>query len=716
LTRTPLRALALLLAAAGLSSSCFQLDIADGKLRCSTGGRCPRGFICRTDDDHCWRTPGSSSPDASRNDGSLPPLDAPTDRPADGPDGPLSLDGPSPHDGPLADMGSLGLGAACRANSECRSTFCADGVCCQTACTESCKACNLTASPGVCSNAAAGAEVLAGHQPCTPTAQANCGLDGRCDGAGACRLWNDVPCQPASCDPVAQRGTSESKCNGAGMCVTPSAIACAPYVCNGTTACFTACSSMAQCAAGNACTGGSCGKKPNGSPCTAVGDCQSNFCVDGVCCESACTGQCEACDIGAGTCAVVTSGQPHGMRTACAGSGACAGSCTGGSRTACGYPTVPCRGQSCAGSALTQAASCNGAGACPAPSSSPCPGSLVCNPGGTACLPSCTTSADCLSTHFCNPGGTCTARKANGVGCGSGTECTSGICVDDLCCNSACGGQCEACDVTGSPGICTAVTSGGPRGARAACSGSGVCAGSCTAASRTSCTASTAQCRVQSCSGNTLTAAATCSGGACPAPVSSICPGDLRCNAPGTACLASCIGDGDCVAPNVCSLGACGVTCFVAGTLVETALGLRAIETIQPGELVATFDVLDGRRLLRPVRALERRRAGGLSELHFASGQTIVLSPEHQMWVAGSGWVRAAELTLEDRLFDSRGAETTLAGLVSRPALPMASGAVEVFNLVVEEFNTYFVGEDRVLVHSCDFLGFSSRPAGEMPR
>jgi hypothetical protein len=154
----------------------------------------------------------------------------------------------------------------------------------------------------------------------------------------------------------------------------------------------------------------------------------------------------------------------------------------------------------------------------------------------------------------------------------------------------------------------------------------------------------------------------------------------------------------------------------VAGTLVETAAGPRAIETIRPGELVAAFDVLEGKRVLRPVRALERRLARGLTELRFASGKTIVLSPEHQMWVAGSGWVRASELTLADRLYDPDQRETALVGLISRPAQGMASGEVEVFNLVVEEFDTYFVGDDRVLVHSCDYLGFSSRAAQEMPR
>ena len=84
---------------------------------------------------------------------------------------------------------------------------------------------------------------------------------------------------------------------------------------------------------------GAC-KTKRGETCSVKEDCITDNCVDGVCCESACTGACEACGETdrKGTCVAVT-GQPRGDRTKCPGNGtACGGACDGANRTACGYP------------------------------------------------------------------------------------------------------------------------------------------------------------------------------------------------------------------------------------------------------------------------------------------------------------------------------------------------------------------------------------------
>src|SRR6185295_16944857 len=73
-------------------------------------------------------------------------------------------------------------GALCASKDECLSTFCEQGVCCQTACTGICKSCALSPSRGVCSNLAVGAADIMSR--CSDQGTASCGTDGFCDGKG----------------------------------------------------------------------------------------------------------------------------------------------------------------------------------------------------------------------------------------------------------------------------------------------------------------------------------------------------------------------------------------------------------------------------------------------------------------------------------------------------------------------------------------------------
>jgi len=86
-------------------------------------------------------------------------------------------------------------------------------------------------------------------------------------------------------------------------------------------------------------------------------------CVDGICCESACTGTCEACSA-QGKCEAITGAPKKGK---CDGDamGPCAGSCDGKERAKCTYPTVECKAPACAGGSATPAVACS-AGTCPA--------------------------------------------------------------------------------------------------------------------------------------------------------------------------------------------------------------------------------------------------------------------------------------------------------------------------------------------------------------
>lgn len=493
-------------AAIALVGGCYSPSIKDGTLSCASGQRCPRGFVCLQ--QLCYRGAADATasdvsaergappdggpagvhdaaPDMARDAAPDMARDAAPDMAPDlAPDMAPDLapdiatsDGPSEPTG-----GGRGLGASCDAGSQCASGVCADGVCCQNACGGRCEACNLQGNVGTCAPIAAGDPSPNGHSACPTDTPESCGRDGTCDGNRGCRLRRaGASCGTASCS--GGTATPAPTCDGTGQCVPSTPRACAPYACNGNTGCFGSCTASTQCQAPNSCVSGSCGPKGNGSTCAQSSECASQHCVDSVCCNEACTDRCKACDLGtaAGTCGQVTSGPPHGTRSPCAGSGACAGSCTSASATACTYPgdEVTCRSASCAGATFTARAGCNAAGSCADPATTSC-GDLVCNAAGTACLSTCTSDNQCATAArpYCD-GGACVGGRANGARCQTAQECASHRCVDGFCCNDACQLPCQACDVSGRAGACSPVPGGTPYGGRAPCGGTGACAGSC---------------------------------------------------------------------------------------------------------------------------------------------------------------------------------------------------------------------------------------------
>jgi len=407
----------------------------------------------------------------------------------------------------------------------CPSGIAADGYCCDRACTGTCEACNLPGHVGVC----------------TPVV--------------------GVPPRAGSCAPFLCAGADST---GAGVC--------------GKT-----CGSDAGCSTGNYCDipSGECApQKTTAAGCGRNGECSSGFCVDGVCCGTACsTKTCQACDVAGsiGTCTDVASGDPHGAHGTCGSyaclAGACAsGTCTSDAQCASNRYCVSgsCvtalgQGTPCARDAECQSDHCVDGYCCDAACGSSCqacdvPGKLgvctnvasgaphgsrtcapyaKCNAG--ACATACSTDPDCSTGNGC-AASTCVVRKTNGAACTANAECASGTCADGVCCNTACSGACQACNLTGSVGACTAVDGFADPHAKCA---SGPCADVCKAGACGFKTATTI-CSAVSCTAGVATSA-TCDGvsAACPAASAAPCPGSLAC-ASAAACKTSCLVDGDC--------------------------------------------------------------------------------------------------------------------------------------------------------------------------
>ena len=462
---------------------------------------------------------------------------------------------------------SKGKAQACSCDDECQTGFCADGICCSSACGETCKACNLASSLGDC------AFVPAGGKPsdllsCAASKPATCGQDGTCDGKGGCRVY--VPgteCKPGRCD--GDRVTDIQTCDGKGQCSQSVSRTCPPYTCDpATNRCATTCTTNAACASGQECVAGRCGKSANGASCQSAADCSSGFCVDALCCNIACSGACVSCDqTGAvGHCTFVPAGLPDpecpsAAPNTCNGTGLCdgAGSCTL-------YPeNTVCGASSCAGLVENTPRTCDGQGTCRDSQLVDC-APFLCSTG--ACQTSCdpTQSDSCETGHQCvaqsRSGvttGICGQRK-NGQTCTDASDCESAVCVDGVCCESTCAGACRSCNLPGSPGRCLDVASGAPdprktcqdKGA-SACSTNGLCDG------QGACQAypSGTSCGSQSCVGGAYNPPSTCNAsGQCVASRSRTC-NPFACN--GDICFTSCSTSAECATGEFCISGSCGL-------------------------------------------------------------------------------------------------------------------------------------------------------------
>jgi hypothetical protein len=475
-----------------------------------------------------------------------------------------------PDDGVCDPARKKSIGGACDCAAECASGFCADGICCNTACNGACVSCALPNQKGEC--APVGLNVMDPHNVCKAEAPETCGHTGLCNGAGGCaKAAPGAICSPASC--AAGAMTPASTCNGNGTCVIGSPINCAPSTCQGD-ACMLNCKSDADCVAPNSCVNGSCGMRGLGQKCSAASQCKSGFCADGVCCESACTGTCTFCAMPSslGRCVPVGADVPD-PRVAAGGSdprqvcldqgpASCGnnGRCNGAGACQKYANGTACRGQTCnpQSNEWTAGGVCLG-GACAVPEARPCT-PYACN--GNRCGSSCTTNLECSTQNVCADG-SCGRQPIGGL-CGHDADCASNFCAQGVCCNTRCDGSCQACNLPGLAGTCSAVPEGGqdPAGmchdqGPASCGTDGTCNGAGACRKYGAATI----CAPQTCVGGLKTLASTCSGtGECIVGASVTCA-PYTCSADATNCNGACAGEGpspQCQAPNRCLGGKCG--------------------------------------------------------------------------------------------------------------------------------------------------------------
>lgn len=131
-------------------------------------------------------------------------------------------------------------------------------------------------------------------------------------------------------------------------------------------------------------------------------------------------------------------------------------------------------------------------------------------------------------------------------------------------------------------------------------------------------------------------------------------------------------------------------SCFAKGTPVWTKTGQVPIETIEPGDLVLSQDVNSGDLSYKPVLAKTVRPPSRLLAISLEVDE-MTATPGHPFWVAGAGWRMAKELGNDARLHGINGS--------SRVQSVASSIVGEAHNLIVADYNTYFVGKSGILSH-----------------
>jgi hypothetical protein len=474
---------------------------------------------------------------------------------------------------------SLALGQPCGPTAPCpQGQSCSRGVCCDTPCDGACWSClaseKADGSPnGTCGPSALGKKPLGECYPHGQFPVQECDAS-TCNGFGVCAKPADTDCAPTCYgDSLVQ-----PDCGPSGQCSTGTISTCGAYSCD-VNSCFTNCDEDddTKCAAGNWCRDGACiPPQENGKGCTKNQNCKTGFCVEGVCCSSACSEPCHSCLAAKkssgpnGQCGEVLAGTDPTNRCANDAVNPCGqnGLCDAGGQCALASSSIACGGTpTCApatvlgGTAKVTGLLCDGAGDCKnSITTTDCTGYSLCTPAGQ-CPQSCTASAQCATGYSCydadgNPAAKECAKQIVNGNCTAHDQCVSGKCYDNTCCDEDCADPCQncltgKCELTtgdpvgtksdGSPKTCPGAANGEPCFARRCDGLSTECIGYVGAET---------SCGVASCTDGTRTLAGTCDGtGHCKQEDPISC-GGFACD--GVGCKKSCNTNDDCETGAVC--------------------------------------------------------------------------------------------------------------------------------------------------------------------
>ena len=135
--------------------------------------------------------------------------------------------------------------------------------------------------------------------------------------------------------------------------------------------------------------------------------------------------------------------------------------------------------------------------------------------------------------------------------------------------------------------------------------------------------------------------------------------------------------------------------CFVAGTPVLTEKGTVAIEDVKVGDLVWSENPATGEKGLKRVLRTFVNRASEIVHVRIGE-ETVSCTPGHPFWVVGKGWIGASQLVSGDELTLQSGDVAVVQDALCNNLIE----SVAVYNFLIEDWHTYYVGEIGMLVHN----------------
>jgi hypothetical protein len=135
--------------------------------------------------------------------------------------------------------------------------------------------------------------------------------------------------------------------------------------------------------------------------------------------------------------------------------------------------------------------------------------------------------------------------------------------------------------------------------------------------------------------------------------------------------------------------------CFTGDTLVVTKNGLKRIDEIIEGELVLSKDVNTGEIDYKRVSTVYIKSSTEF--IHLSIEDEEIKTTKPHLFFTEEGWWKSAEnLNVGDKIINSKGELKTL---ISKTEENL-SEPERIYNLNVEDYHTYYVGSQGLLVHN----------------